>query len=655
MQSYASNRKRGLLSLPTARSMASVWSTQHPHIRHILHGTSVQPKLKVGAPNDKYEQEADRMADQVMRSGPSPLMIQRQENYGEEEEVLQAKESDTSTSEATPATYEKIWSPQGGGQPLSKSQRNFYEPHFGADLSCVRLHSNMLAANAARLINARAFTLGRDVVFGLGEYAPNSASGKKLLAHELTHVVQQKGGSNHSPVLGSTPQTPWIQRDLTDPNRLETVHENVRVQGPPRTTSSGATAARLPWVDPTSGSGGTADLLYNQIYRFLDRRTFSSSSSTNTTDANLDADAVAMHQRVVSHFPQISTRLSDTDIQNRVGLFQPATIRNDLNYLNQWMDNFINQMSDSADYDIDTSNAAYRAMISRLISNSRVGPKIVTLGAQQSAFTRGEGLKRQIFLHQSVEASRRRLTLIHEITHFYRHQLYANWVQNSKDTRHYNEGLTEWLARRVMTASERSARVASGAGYQARVTTVVNQIVPHVSEDGIAQAYFNGDVWRLETRSPQAQAAFEADTGIREGSTPQAEGVASRTGAGQFQAVATGSHYRFLNLGRDQARPKPEHEVAFRNVKRSLLDPTPTKKVRFVGYASGPGSESHNLALSLRRSVAFYRMAQTEGLSGSQMIDANSPPHFGESSPTVTEENAITRSMNRRVEMFLIG
>jgi len=656
MLTHATDKKSKTSLKSHPHSACSSWHAQHPRIQQVLRKPSIQPKLTIGAPNDKYEQEADQVADQVMQAKPIDSLIQRQESPEEEEvELLQAKKAEGATPEVTPAINAEIRSLQGGGQPLSGAQRDFFEPQLRMELSSVRVHNDMRAANAARLINARAFTLGRDVVFGAGEYSPDAPSGKRLLAHELTHVVQQNGGSDFSSASATASQRSRIQRDLVDPERLAIVHENVRVQGPPRITSGGGTAARHPWVDPTPTSGGTAELLYNQIYAFLDNRTFNRSTPVHTTEANLDTDAVAMHRRVVARFPQIGTRLSDSEIQNRVGLFQPSTIRNDQVYLNEWMDNFINQMSDSEDYAIDTNNTAYRAMINRLISNSRVGPKIVTLGAQQSAFTRGEGANREVFVHQQVEASRRQLTLIHEITHFYRHPHYAAWVQSSQDDDHYNEGITEWLARLVMTPAEVSARSSSPhVGYQERVDTVNSQIAPFVSAEGIAQAYFGGDVWRLETRSTEAHAAFEADTGILEGSTHQEEGAASRAGAGLFQTVTSGSHYRFLNLGRDQAQPKSEHEAAFRNVKRTQLDPTPSKKVRFVGYASGPGSESHNLALSLRRSVAFYRMARNEGLARTQMVDESSPPHFGDSSPTVTEENTITRSMNRRVEMLLI-
>lgn len=182
----------------------------------------IQAKLKIGQPNDKYEQEADRVAEQVMRtpedarpggrmpdpetqeteqvSGKSQTThIQRTctECEGEEEddELIQTKKTVNETPKVTPAMSDGIQSLKDGGRPLSVSERSFFEPRFGANFSYVRLYTDSSASNIAKSINARAFTHGRNVVFGSGEYSPDTSSGMKLLAHELTHVVQQNGGS----------------------------------------------------------------------------------------------------------------------------------------------------------------------------------------------------------------------------------------------------------------------------------------------------------------------------------------------------------------------------------------------------------------------------------------------------------------------------
>ena len=565
-------------------------------------------------------------------------------------------------------------------------ERAGLEARLGGDLSTLRVHAGPEVDRAAAAIGARGFAVGRDIALA-------RSAGPLTLAHEAAHAVQQdmavprgtvpvtrpgdpaerearavaavtaggpvRGGPvRGGPVRGGPVRgghEPSLSRDLTGPDRLADVHHGVRVEGPPRATASGRPAQRLPWVDgPVSDPHSTAHLLFHQVYSKLHGMSLRPAGAAHTTAANLDADAVAMHQRVRDHFPQITGALGDADIQARVALVNTSTVTAAPGFLDSWMDNFINQLSHSADYRIDRANTNYRAMITQLLGDPDVGGLLVGLAARSSAFTHGEGTARNIFVNPSVTALRRQTTLIHEIVHLYRHDRYKAWVDASLDGRFYNEGITEWLARRVMTAAERATR-SGHQGYQDRVDVVDRQIAQNVSEDGIARAFFLGETWRLETRSPQARAAFAAQSGITEGDTRPEERAAARTGAGFVQVVAPDSHYRFINLGIDEAAPKPEHVTAFRAIKTRALDPRPGLKLRFVGHASSPGSEAHNRALARRRSTAFYRMARTEGVPWARMIDANRPPHFGEARPSVTEEDVITRAMNRRVEMFLIA
>jgi hypothetical protein len=180
--------------------------------------TGIQAKLVVGQIGDKYEQEADRVADEVMRM-PEP-QVQRQvepeeeeeeeeeeiqakplaeeitprvrrQVEGEEEEILQTKRGEDVTPEVTQDLESQIQAIRGGGQPLTESDRAFFEPRFGHDFSQVRIHTDGEASESARKLNARAFTVGRNVFFRRGAYVPASPGGGALLAHELTHVVQQ--------------------------------------------------------------------------------------------------------------------------------------------------------------------------------------------------------------------------------------------------------------------------------------------------------------------------------------------------------------------------------------------------------------------------------------------------------------------------------
>lgn len=178
---------------------------QQTNIRQILRGPFIQAKLTVGAPDDVHEQEADCLAAEVMRIPPlndsTPARvdppnretpIQRQD-LEDEEEIAQTKPESSTNTDVGPGIESRIHALQGGGEPLPPAEREFFEPRFGYDFSQVRIHDGPEAAESARALNAHAYTVGRDVVFGAGEYAPGSDSGRRLIAHELTHVVQQDG------------------------------------------------------------------------------------------------------------------------------------------------------------------------------------------------------------------------------------------------------------------------------------------------------------------------------------------------------------------------------------------------------------------------------------------------------------------------------
>ena len=160
-------------------------------VQRLFKSGVIQAKLKIGQPNDIYEQEADRVAEQVMRMPEPRLQRQAEEEEEKEEETLQTKEIPGQTPEVSPDLESRINAIRGGGQPLPESVRAFFEPRFGYDFSQVRIHSNLEAAQTARALNAKAFTVGRDILFGAGQYTPATAAGRSLLAHELTHIAQQ--------------------------------------------------------------------------------------------------------------------------------------------------------------------------------------------------------------------------------------------------------------------------------------------------------------------------------------------------------------------------------------------------------------------------------------------------------------------------------
>jgi Domain of unknown function (DUF4157) len=178
-------------------------------------GSVIQAKLTVGQPGDVFEQEADQIADQVMRM-PDLSSSNHELSFSsvhastaqrkcmaceEEEEKLQRKENgSTAGNPATipPVVHEVLSSP---GQPLDPVTRAFMEPRFGQDFSQVRVRTDAAAAQSAREVNANAYTVGHNIVFGAGRFAPGTDEGQRLIAHELTHVVQQSGGDEIHPRL----------------------------------------------------------------------------------------------------------------------------------------------------------------------------------------------------------------------------------------------------------------------------------------------------------------------------------------------------------------------------------------------------------------------------------------------------------------------
>jgi hypothetical protein len=168
---------------------------------------AIQPKLTVNNPNDIYEQEADKVADQVMQirnfsvqREPIPISsLQRECAHCEvEDRDMQRKTDDDGETVAGSELESYVSGLSGGGKTLPEEVRSFYEPRFGHDFSKVRVHSDISAEKAARAVNARAFTVGANIVFGAGEYVPESSRGRYLLSHELTHVVQQTGSDEFS-------------------------------------------------------------------------------------------------------------------------------------------------------------------------------------------------------------------------------------------------------------------------------------------------------------------------------------------------------------------------------------------------------------------------------------------------------------------------
>ena len=183
------------------------------YVQRLIRSGALQAKLTVNPPGDIYEKEADQVAEAVTKSPGAEIQrqpeeeeeelqakaagdqasgdLQRQE--AEEEEELAAKMSVSRTPEVSDDAEARINSARGSGESLPDSARTSLEPHFGRDFSDVRVHTGSEADSLSNQLGARAFTTGQDIFFRSGDYQPGTDEGKKLLGHEMTHVVQQGG------------------------------------------------------------------------------------------------------------------------------------------------------------------------------------------------------------------------------------------------------------------------------------------------------------------------------------------------------------------------------------------------------------------------------------------------------------------------------
>lgn len=196
-------------------------------VERLIRSPYIQTKLQVSTPGDPFEQEADRVADTVMRMTgpqasekeattqiqPKPIaseitqLVQRESEQSVEEEKeetiatktvvqrvpLAVREDDEEEKVATKLhTNLSTQLVASTGQPLSDPILSFFEPRLGVDLKAARVHTGTSAAESAESLSARAYTAGNDIVFGAGEYQPHTTAGRRLLAHELVHIGQQQ-------------------------------------------------------------------------------------------------------------------------------------------------------------------------------------------------------------------------------------------------------------------------------------------------------------------------------------------------------------------------------------------------------------------------------------------------------------------------------
>jgi len=175
-----------------------------------LLGKPLPTKIRINEPGDDYEREADRVAEQVM-SMPDATVYSKTSLSGETPLVQRRVSGNDAVGIGTaPSIVQDVLS--SPGQPLDGATRAFFQQRFGHDFGQVRIHADDRAARSAQAVNASAYTVGQNIVFGPGRFESGSRAGRQLLAHELTHVVQQSSATDAMPKSTRAARLGVIQR-----------------------------------------------------------------------------------------------------------------------------------------------------------------------------------------------------------------------------------------------------------------------------------------------------------------------------------------------------------------------------------------------------------------------------------------------------------
>ena len=280
----------------------------------------VQAKLEIGAVDDPLEREADAVAGAVMGMAAPPASltaapprVSRKCDACAEEDAQQTLQTKPA---GAPGAVPNVAPPQvhavvrQSGRPLDTATRGFFEPRFGLDLGAVRVHAEGHAGDAARSVGARAFTVGENIVFAPGEFAPSSAGGRHLLAHELAHVVQQRGGAGVGRVQRAPPVLKEIKVDVPGPVTAEAttaitphMHLGVKMMGPSGVNFSG---------EVTGGANADGEIFFSQVIRNSERR-FRMAKGGSTDSFSDELDGGTTYKSTTAAVKPGTTTVRETD------------------------------------------------------------------------------------------------------------------------------------------------------------------------------------------------------------------------------------------------------------------------------------------------------------------------------------------------------
>lgn len=442
----------------------------------------LQTKLRVGSTTDPLEREADRIADAVMTTGG--LLPERQP-VAEETPLVQTKPA-ADGAEVSDGRQANIDARRGSGQPLSPADKAFFEPRFGSDFGRVRIHTDSGAAELAHSLGARAFTVGQDIFFASGESPASTTGNRRLLAHELTHMVQQRRAapdrlSSQGTLLQRAPDTstatpqPQTIEPATESSWRARINAAIRAQF--GLTGAGMTAGRVYFLEAAAFA---ARFPASEIESLLLDLFLSPPIGTPVRDI------LRHHQMIVAASDPTAVDALRRFIADRmrIGFFE---------YVRR------SPPTPAIRHRTDISGPAQP----ELQRTERITPRALVAEAVGGVTTTaGPRAARRIAVSRPARVE----TLVHEGCHFYVHSAFRRLANSARyQYRLFRglrissilmEGFAEYFARQVMRTNAADFGPIAIRAYDEEVD-LVSRFITTLGEAQARQAYFQGNAAAL--------------------------------------------------------------------------------------------------------------------------------------------------------------
>lgn len=565
----------------------------------------------------------------VIGGAKSEPAVQRKALTDENEETIQRKGNGEGTTVST-SFQSSVQSARGQGSKMDQKTAGFMSDRFGKSFDGVKIHNNSRAHKMAMDINARAFTVGQDVFFNQGEYQPETCSGKKLLAHELTHTIQQ---DKSKPSVQRQPKP----KKEAPKSGYEKVHDSLFG------SQKGGTKLK-PWKGAETASKIKREFLSNlmDLKPHLLR-------GKGVTRKQLDTEITALLKQIKSWFPMITKSTDPKRVLRDVKIMKRDKSKLDPDLTRRILTVLLERRTDLEDYAYSPTDKTYIQLQDDLLKIPRVKRIAENFAINQTGYNDKDGRGRvKLIINEHVQAKDRPDLLVHEFMHYFSHNAFDKWLTETNGSSYYAEGFAEYATRHFSKAH--GIKI---SGYESEFTSVKDNVAKFIPDNDIFRAFFAGEVWRLEHESKTAKEQFKKQVRMDADSSGKAEVRGSRSSRGINQSVSN-KMYRFANFEIGKSTLKRKHKSMLKSILNGLKTSKKPFKIAFIGYANDSKKEADNIKLSKARAGEFNKFAQSMGITPAQIVKLNNPEGKGSANPIAGEKNAIGRAFNRRVELKII-